>query len=269
MSDLTNKIHNESCLDTMLRMDNNFIDLTVTSPPYDNLRDYNGYVFEFEEIAKELHRVTKKGGVLVWVVGDQVVNGSESCTSFKQALFFRECGFNLHDTMIYRKTNGLPYKQNRYQQSFEYMFVLSKGKPSTFNPIKEKTKYGGLDISNRSKRNKDGTTAWNGGSIVNKERIIDNIWDINVGYMRSSKDKLAFKHPAIFPEQLAHDHITSWSNENDTVFDPFLGSGTTGKIARQLNRNFIGVEKVEKYFDISQERLKTIQKKHTNKTTQI
>ena len=136
-----NKIYNENCLDTMARMEDNFIDLTVTSPPYDNLREYNGYSFDFENIAKELYRVTKVGGVVVWIVGDATKNGNEYGTSFKQALFFKECGFNLHDTMIYRKLNYLPITTNRYEPQFEYMFILSKSKLKTFNPIKKQIKH--------------------------------------------------------------------------------------------------------------------------------
>ena len=142
-----NKIYNENCLDTMARMPNGFVDLTVTSPPYDNLRTYNGYSFDFEAVAKELYRVTKQGGVVVWVVGDATIKGSESGTSFRQALFFKEIGFNLHDTMIYAKNNPIPLNHNRYEQQFEYMFVFSKGKPNTFNAIKVRTKTGGKEYS--------------------------------------------------------------------------------------------------------------------------
>ena len=156
-------LFNESNLDTMKRMPDNFIDLTVTSPPYDNLRKYKGYSFPFEEIAKELYRVTKKGGIVVWVVGDATMNGSESGTSFKQALYFMSIGFNLHDTMIYRKLNPIPLTHNRYEQAFEDMFVLSKGKPNTFNPIKIPCKTAGKiynikrpkAISESSKRDRD------------------------------------------------------------------------------------------------------------------
>ena len=148
-----NKIYNEDCLDTMAKMPDNFINLTVTSPPYDNLRQYNGYSFDFESIAKELFRVTKQGGVVVWIVGDETVKGSETGTSFKQALFFKEIGFNLHDTMIYQKSNPIPIQHNRYQPCFEYMFILSNGKPNAFNPIMENTvnPSGKLTITQREK----------------------------------------------------------------------------------------------------------------------
>ena len=251
-----NKIYCESNLETMARMPDNYIDLVVTSPPYDNLREYKGYSFPFEEIAKELYRVTKKGGVVVWVVGDATINGSESGISFKQALYFMSIGFNLHDTMIYRKNNPMPLQHNRYQPCFEYMFVFCKNKPNTFNPIMEST------VSPNSKltitqREKDGSKN-NGtgyGQKRNCERYKHNIWDYNVGSNQTSKDKIAFEHPAIFPEQLANDHILSWSNENDIVYDPFMGSGTSAKMAIKNNRNWIGSEISSEYVELANKRL--------------
>ena len=242
-----NKNYNESNLDTMKRMPNNFIDLTVTSPPYDNLRDYNGYSFDFESVAKELFRVTKQGGVVVWVVGDATIKGSETGTSFRQALFFKEVGFNLHDTMIYKKANAMPNaKSKRYRQCFEYMFILSKGEPKSFNPIMIDVKR--FDVGKQRRKN---------GSIEkyekryseNKERKIDNIFEYGVGGMK-------IEHPAIFPEQLANDHIISWSNEGDLVYDPFMGSGTTAKMAILNNRNWIGSEISSEYCNIIEERVK-------------
>jgi site-specific DNA-methyltransferase (adenine-specific) len=248
---MINKIHNENCLDTMAKMEDNYVDLTVTSPPYDNLRTYNGYSFDFENIAKELYRVTKKGGVVVWVVGDATIKGSETGTSFRQALFFKECGFNLHDTMIYKRQNR-PLTHNRYEQQFEYMFVLSKGKPKTFNPFMKETKIKGKVTM--TVRNKDGTEI-----RKNKKRrdkcIIGNVWDIKAGNNASTTDRFAFEHPAIFPEKLANDHILSWSNENDIVYDPFMGSGTVAKMAILNNRNWIGSEISKDYCDIANKRI--------------
>jgi len=212
-------------------------------------------------IAQELFRVTKKGGVIVWVVGDSTVNGSETGTSFKQALFFKEIGFNLHDTMIYEK-NSSPYpaskKSNRYTQIFEYMFVLSKGKPVTHNLIKDKkNKWAGFPTFGvASSRQVDGSLKKRGKIIVNEFGYRDNIWRINCGFGYSTKDKIAYKHPAIFPEQLVNDHIITWSNEGDLVYDPFLGSGTTAKMALINGRNFIGSEISKEYCEIAQERIK-------------
>lgn len=245
------------CIEGLKLLDDNCIDLTVTSPPYDNLRTYKGYSFDFENIAKELNRVTKGGGVVVWVVNDSTINGSESGTSFRQALFFKELGLNLHDTMIYEKNNPTPQKSNRYQPCFEYMFVFSKGKPKTFNPILEEKKY----IENR--KNKMYNKSKNGNQVQheyqsdNKMKVKHNIWKYNVGLYHSSSDKEAFKHPAIFPEQLVADHIVSWSNEGDIVLDPFMGSGTTAKMAKLNDRNFIGFEISKEYCDIAEERLKS------------
>lgn len=249
-----NKIYNMDCLDGLKMLDDNFVDLTVTSPPYDDLRNYNGYSFDFEGIAKELYRVTKNGGVVVWVVGDKTKNGSESGTSFKQALFFKEIGFNLHDTMIYQKKTP-PLTHNRYEQEFEYMFVFSKGKPSRWNPIMIPKKYMDKRTNKAFGRNK--TNEHDMGFSSSKEmRIKGNVWEFLVGGGKSTKDKIAFKHPAIFPEQLANDHIISWSNEGDVVLDPFMGSGTTAKMAIINNRNYIGFEVSKEYCEIAEERIR-------------
>lgn len=253
-----NKIYNESNLETMAKMPDNFIDLTVTSPPYDNLRDYKGYSFPFEEIAKELYRVTKNGGVLVWVVGDACVNGSETGSSFKQALFFMECGFKLHDTMIYNK-DAFPFPEsNRYYQQFEYMFVLSKGSPNTSNLIADKTnsKFGSKMYKNRITNGSfiEMHGAKN-GKTIGEFGVRGNIWNIGIGKNKSTKDECAFEHPAIFPEKLAKDHIYSWSNEGDIVYDCFMGSGTVAKMAHLQKRNWIGSEISKEYVDIANKRI--------------
>ncbi|MGY0013306.1 DNA-methyltransferase [Bacillus anthracis] len=251
-----NKIYNLDCLEGMRSLPENLIDLTVTSPPYDNLRVYNGYSFDFENIAKELYRVTKQGGVVVWIVDDATIKGSESGTSFKQALYFKEIGFNLHDTMIYHKNNPMPYKHNRYLPCFEYMFVLSKGKPKIFNPILVDTVNPGGKLTT-SQREKDGTKRPGSGygKKRNKTRYKYNIWSYNVGKNQTTKDDIAFQHPAIFPEKLAEDHILSWSNEGDLVFDPFSG-GTVAKVSKLNNRKFLGFEISKEYCEeIIKERL--------------
>lgn len=247
------------CLEVMKTISDNSIDLTVTSPPYDNLRTYNGYSFDFENIAKELFRITKKGGVVVWVVGDQTIKGSESGTSFKQALYFKEIGFNLHDTMIYRK-KALSFPDfNRYYQCFEYMFILSKGKPKTTNLINDRINKCANDKVSGNYRDVDGTMKPMNGKIkgnkVKEKGIRWNIWEYDVGWGKSYTEKYLKGHPAIFPERLAQDHIISWSNENDTVLDPFMGSGTTGKMCKLLNRNFIGIEISKEYFEIAKARI--------------
>ena len=255
-----NKIYNENCLDTMSRMPNDFIDLTVTSPPYDNLRNYNGYTFDFESIAHELFRVTKHGGVVVWIVGDTTINGSETGTSFKQALYFKKIGFNLHDTMIYHK-ESIPTQKNRYQQHFEYMFVMCKGKIKNTNLIKIKCKLYGKKSSKHSDRQKNGIVKKQRSTeFTKKYKIKGNIWKYNVGYMHSTKDKIAYEHPATFPEQLANDHIISWSNPDDLVYDCFTGSGTTAKMCLRNDRNFIGSELSSEYCDIANKRIEETKK---------
>jgi DNA modification methylase len=260
-----NEIYNEDCLIGMKKLPNECIDLTVTSPPYDNLRTYTGeaeWNFEtFKEIAKELYRITKSGGVVVWVVGDATINGSETGTSFRQALYFKEVGFNLHDTMIYKKT-GCPFPEfNRYYPSFEYMFVFSKGKPKTSNLIKDRKNIHNGATLDRLKhgRQQDGTLKQS--SCYGKKRKIQeygvryNVWQYSNAPNNGSKDKIAYKHPATFPEQLAKDHILSWSNEKDIILDPFMGSGTTAKMARLNNRQYIGFEISKKYCEIAKKRL--------------
>jgi DNA modification methylase len=240
MSVELNKIYNENCVDTMQRMDSGSIDLVVTSPPYDKLREYNGYEFDFNAIAAELVRVIKPGGVIVWVIGDQVIKGSESGSSFRQALHFMELGLSLHDTMIYEKNSpAYPARAdgNRYTQIFEYMFVLSKGKPEAQLICDKPNKWAGYkDFSGKLK------------NPVPDFSPRNNIWR----YVTSFN---GVKHPAPFPEQLAQDHILTWSKPNETVYDPFMGSGTTAKMALLNGRNFIGSEISAEYIEIANERI--------------
>jgi len=252
-----NKIYNENCLETMARMPDGFIDLTITSPPYDDLRTYNGYKFNFEGVAKELFRVTKNGGVVVWVVGDATINGSESGTSFRQALFFKEIGFYLHDTMIYQKTGCAMPSPNRYLANFEYMFIFSKGKPKTFNLIEDrKNKFPERWGKGRKVRNKDGSWSYRDNYKAKEYGRRFNIWQYNNGGQGyGASDTFAQKHPATFPEQLANDHIISWSNEGDLVYDPFMGSGTTAKMAIVGNRKWIGSEYSPEYVSLANERI--------------
>ena len=236
-------------------MPDGHIDLTVTSPPYDNLRQYKGYSFDFESVARALYRVTKKGGVVVWVVGDVTNKGSESGTSFRQALFFKEIGFNLHDTMIYQKVNYVPLTHNRYEQTFEYMFVLSKGKPNAFNPLSVACKGAGkIEKYGLSRRQNHGSEhsmrlyAETEFKATKDTKISSNIFPYTLG-----KEKTG--HPAPFPEKLAEDHILSWSNESNLVYDPFTGSGTTGKMALKHGRRFIGSEISQEYVDLANNRM--------------
>lgn len=263
-----NKCYNENCLETMAKMPDNFIDLTVTSPPYDDLRNYNGYSFDFENVAKQLYRVTKDGGYVVWVVGDATKEGSESGTSFRQALYFMSCGFNLHDTMIYKRASPFP-SNVRYQQAFEYMFVFSKGKANTFNPVLKQLKSDKSfsdNVASKTYRNKNGETLNpNEKAILRLQKaqddmycLAENIWYIPAGFMVGSKDAVTFEHPATFPEYLAYYHILSWSNENELIYDPFMGSGTTAKAEISANRKWIGSEISEEYCKIIEKRLQPL-----------
>jgi len=253
-----NTIYNEDCRETMLRMNDGFLDLTVTSPPYDDLRTYKGIaVFPFKAIAEQLYRVTKPGGVVVWVVGDATHEGSETGTSFTQALYFKEIGFRLHDTMIYEKNNFSNPSKNRYHQIFEYMFVFSKGTPKTFVPIKDrKNKWGGKVGSwgKNTVRQKDGTMKENARKVNTEYGQRYNIWKYKTS-KNGQEDEIAYKHPAIFPCQLAVDHIKSWTHEGDIVYDPMMGSGTTAKAAIITNRNYVGSELVKEYYKLCLERV--------------
>lgn len=245
----TNYIKNCDCVEGMKRLPDESVDLTVTSPPYDNLRTYNGYSFDFESVARELYRITKEGGVVVWVVGDQTVKGSETGTSFRQALFFMEAGFNLHDTMIYEKAQACYGSNLCYLQAFEYMFVFSKGKPKVINFIRDrKNKRHGVESMSVSGLSKDGKKADRHRKEMKEYGKRKNIWRYGVGGGKTG-------HPAVFPEQLAYDHIVSWSNEGDIVLDPFIGSGTTGKMAAKAGRRYIGFEISEEYCEIARKRI--------------
>ena len=228
--------------------------MVLTSPPYDNLKNYNhslDWDFNiFKKIADKLYEIIKPNGVMIWIVGDATIKGSETGTSFRQALYFKEIGFNLHDTMIYQKKNPIPLNHNRYEQGFEYMFCFSKGKPKTFNPIRVLCKRKG-EYKNYAfyKTDDDNLTRFNGK--VKKDKIHTNIFEYGVGGGATGE----YDHPAMFPLQLAKDQILSWSNPNDIILDSFMGSGTVGVVCQMLDRNFIGIEIEEKYFNIAKERI--------------
>lgn len=285
MEEFINKIHTGNSVELMKEFTDNSIDLTVSSPPYDKLRSYEGkiddttydthYSFPFVDMATELFRITKDGGMVVWVVNDQIINGGESGNSFRQALKFQELGFKLYDTMIYHK-NGAPFPETgRYSQVFEYMFVLLKGKrPNTVNIIKDKPNRwaGSSNFGKSSSRTKEGEIKKGENFVVADKGSRYNVWYINNGAGYTTKDKYAFEHPAMFPESLAEDHILSWSKEGDTIFDPMSGSGTTCKMAKKNNRNFIGIDLNQKYVDIADKRVDEVEvytKQNPNPTVEF
>lgn len=244
----------------MSQLPDGLVDLTVTSPPYDNLRMYKGYVFDFEAIARQLYRVTKSGGVVVWVVGDATIKGSETGNSFRQALFFMDCGFFLHDTMIYEKSGCAMPSRNRYLSAFEYMFIFSKGKPKTYNLIEDrKNRFPVRWGKGRKVRKKDGTWSYRDNYKAKEFGRRYNIWRYtNGGQGYGCSDDLGQQHPASFPEKLAGDHIFSWSNAGDLVLDPFMGGGTTAKMSKILGRNYLGFEISQEYVNLANKRLDLI-----------
>ena len=251
MIELNNFYVGESVTFMRNNIPDNSVDLTVTSPPYDDLRNYNGFVFDYKSMLLELYRVTKQGGVVVWIVGDKTHKGSETLTSFQHALYAKEIGFNVHDTMIYAKNNVYAYdpRNKRYKQSFEYMFIFSKGKPNTYNEIKDRSnKHAGKILTGTKGRTKDGVKRDLKPTVMSDFQARFNIWEYTTGGS-VSKDKIAFDHPAIFPEQLALDHIITWSNEGDVILDPMCGSGTVCKQAWLNKRNFIGIDMSEEYIN--------------------
>ncbi|MFC1920291.1 DNA-methyltransferase [Chloroflexota bacterium] len=254
-----NRVYHSDCIELMKDMDESSVDLTVTSPPYDELRNYNGYHFDFENIANNLFRVTKNGGVLVWVVGDKIKNGNRSLTCFKQAIFFQTVGFNVHDVMIYKKKNTPFMRTNAYTNCFEFMFVLSKGSPKTFNPLKVKTVRQGKEMMPFNK-GADGINRKVLGELK-PEKTKTNIWEYATGLHGTTSDKIAFKHPAVFPEKLVEDHILSWTNQGEVVFDPMCGSGTTCKMALKNNRFYIGCDISSEYVELTKKRLEVLSPK--------
>ena len=245
------------CVAEMQKIESGSVDLVITSPPYDDLRNYNNSLVwnldVFKNVANGLFRVVKDGGVVIWVVADKTINGSETGTSFRQALYFMEIGFNLHDTMIYRKLNYVPLTHNRYEQEWEYMFCFSKGKPNTFNPIKVPCKYAGTEswgAPSFYKTDSDELTITQ-KKVIGDTKIKGNIFEYRTGSTQTGK----IKHPAMFPLDLARDQVISWTNEGDLVLDICMGSGTTGVACKELNRNFIGIEIVEDYYNIAKDRI--------------
>lgn len=260
-ADLINTIVTGDCLDVLKQVDDDSIDFCITSPPYDNLRVYKGYTFPFDDIASAIFRVLKKGGVLVWVVSDATIGGSETGTSFKQALKFMEVGFNLHDTMIFKKANPVPQiYRKRYTNEFEYMFVFSKGGVSTHNPIKIPCLHAGLELKGTTYKNYSASTQKRGklAKPVKEEKLKGNVWEYVVG--KKAVDQEAKEHPAPFPYDLAKDHILSWTNENDIVLDPMCGSGTSIVAASDLGRRYIGIDISSEYCDLATNRLQIHQR---------
>lgn len=248
-----NSVHAGDCAALMADLPAGCIDLTVTSPPYDNLRDYNGYHFDFEAIAAQLWRVTKPGGVVVWVVADATIDGSETGTSFKQALHFMSLGFNLHDTMIYEVAGtGAKGSNYAYWQAFEYMFVLSKGRPETVNRIKDKVNKWAGHTSSPSMENSHGRKG--GYRTIPDTGYRTNIWRYSTVETRWDTHERGIHHSAAFPPSLARDHIMSWSNAGDIVLDPMCGSGTTLKMAHETGRVYLGFDISEEYCELARRR---------------
>jgi len=269
----TNQIICGDCVDVMAGFEDNVIDMACTSPPYDALRDYKGYTFDFKAIAHALYRVTKPGGIVVWVVGDETVKGGKTGTSFRHALGFMDVGFKLFDTILYHKTGTSFPSKSRYTNCYEYMFVFSKNKPKTVNAIKDVPKRWEGSFGVTTQRQKDGSlkasSAKNcglgkSGPAVGDEygyKVRSNIWTYKNGYGHAHPDKdLTKAHPAVYPLALACDHIVSWSNPGDLVLDPMAGSGTTCKAAHGLNRDYLGIDVSSEYIKLGEQRVALVKR---------
>jgi len=245
-----NEVYNVDALTLLRALPTGSVDLIVTSPPYDNLRTYNGYSFDFEPIAHESYRVLKQGGVLVWVVGDAFVNGSLTLTSFRQALYFVECGLNMHQRIVWEQ-QGMPSKRPQADQDdFEDVFILSKGTPVTFNPIMKRNKNAG-QVRRKGSSGKQGWQYGDGVRTINSESLLTTVQLIPAGFTKDDRGG----HPAAFPEALAERHILTWSNPGDLVVDYFGGSGTTAKMARNNGRRWLTCDISSEYCDLMRKRL--------------
>jgi len=250
-----NELYEGDCVELMIRMPKDHVDLAITSPPYDDLRSYHNNL-HVPTVAFCLHRVLKPGGIVVWVTGDKTHKGSETLSSFKHAIAFKEAGFNVHDTMIYAKENPIPMNHNRYEQVFEYMFVFAKGKPKTFNPIRTP-----ITSPRPEQQDVHHTKNYQRGNKKrghNTTKIKGNIWSYKVGLHCSTKDVEAFQHPAIFPDQLAEDHILSWTEPGDLVLDPMCGSGTSCKMAVKHGRKYLGFDIESRFVELARQRILSV-----------
>jgi DNA modification methylase len=253
--DQQHKIYQCNTLDYMATLEDNSIKFVLTSPPYDNLRLYQGYSFDFERVAQELVRCLEPGGVIIWNVADATIKGSETGSSLRQALYFMDLGLRLHDTMIYHKRNPMPASKSskRYHQAWEYIYCFSNGTPETFNPIMVKAKYGHVK-ANMKHRGTNGEIKYT-QTPRNEYTKVNNVFSYSIGGGHSTTDREAHGHPALMPEKLAQDQILTWTNPGDTVFDPFTGAGTTGKMAVTNGRAFVGTEISKEYCDLAHLRI--------------
>tara|TARA_Y100000813_G_C24074537_1_gene310380 strand:+ start:58 stop:864 length:807 start_codon:yes stop_codon:yes gene_type:complete len=254
--DLKDKIIEGDCVEVLSSIPSNTFDMVITSPPYDNLRKYKGFSFNFEKIAENIFRTLKPGRVLIWVVNDATIDGSETFSSFKQAIKFNEIGFKLHDTMIFRKTNPIPQiYRKRYNNEFEYMFVFSKGRVDVHNPIKVPCLHGGLELKSTTYKNYSAgiQKRKKPANPVKDSKIKGNIWEYVVG--KNLLDKPAKNHPAPFPVKLAMDHIISWTNKGDLILDPMCGSGTSCVAAKLKKRFYTGIDISKEYCDVAKKRI--------------
>ena len=252
---MTYALHNQDCIEWMAAQPAESVDCVLTSPPYDNIRRYNGYTFDFANTAKQLTRLLAPGGVIVWNVADATHNGSESGTSMRQALHFMEQGLRLHDTQIYVKRNPMPTNQRtqRYHQAWEYLFVFSKGTPRVFCPIMVDAKYSGM--ANMKYRGQDGNIEYK-KTPRNDQTKLRNVFEYTIGGGHTTRNRQVSAHPALMPEQLALDQLSTWADNTSRIYDPFAGAGTTLWAAQQLGFNSTGTEIDPVYCELIHARMK-------------
>ena len=235
----------------------NSIDMVVTSPPYDGLRDYNGFSLDLHKIGKEIYRVLKDGGIAVMVIQDATKDFAKSLTSFRTIVDWCDnVGFRLFETVIYHKngTEGAWWKQ-RFRVDHEYMPIFMKGKkPQYFNkePLKIPSKHGGKVMSGSGNRRTDGTLSETVRRPINTMKCRGTVWDY---LMAGDKNPLKRKHPAVFPDKIPYDCIQCFCPEGGLVLDPFIGCGSTAVMAKVLGRNYIGIDISREYCDLAEERI--------------
>lgn len=253
-----NEIYCIDCVEGMKKIPDNSVDIVVTSPPYDGIRDYNGFNFDLHETGRGLIRILKEGGIVAMVIQDQTKNFGKTLTSFKTIIDWCDnIGFKLFECVIYRKHGSEgAWWTNRFRVDHEYMPIFLKGeKPQYFNKenLKVPSIHGGKVMTGSGSRRTDGKTNARVTRPINTMKCRGTIWNY---LMAGDKDPIKRQHPAPFPDQIPLDFIECFCPPGGVVLDPFMGSGSTAVAAKKLNRKYIGFDTSEEYIKIAHARLR-------------